>query len=460
MIRKCLLILILSVCLGDIGQSQPADIEGEVRVGAPPPTIAILPTRVDGDFTNSAQIAQNIFEILHQDLTWSLAFNVFDDRPQVERLLAEDRRSGAVDYAAWGNIGVHYLVETAVRSQSPDTLEVDLLLHDIRDQRVTVGKQTKDFQRSQLRQVVHRYSDLVVHRCTGRKGIAQTKIAFVNNQPTKRIKEIFMIDYDGWKDSLVEVTNHRSITLFPAWSPDGQCLAYTSYFKDWPDSFIHYLYRQTGTKVFPLAEKPGNNVTPVWNPVDSDWLAISLSFKGNPDIYLIRRDGRYTRQLTTNKSIEEAPCFSPNGQEIVFTTDRTGFPQIYIMNSDGSNVRPLVRMPGYSCDTAQWSPVPVGGAYGTHRIAFRAYPIGGARGDIYSVNSDGTDLVNLTQLQDRYDNSNPSWSPDGQYIAFSSTRAGGKAEIWVMRADGSNPRRVTYVPGQNLSPAWSPAPEM
>jgi TolB protein len=225
---------------------------------------------------------------------------------------------------------------------------------------------------------------------------------------------------------------------------------------DWPDAYIHYLYKSSGTRVFPLAQLPGDNLTPTWNPTDPNWLAISLSYKGNPDIYLIRRDGKLMRQLTTSKSIEEAPCFSPNGQEIAFTSDRSGYPQIYVMSSDGSNARQLVSMPGYACDTAQWSPVPVGGVYGSYKISFRAYPLAGVRGDIYVVNADGTDLVNLTQQQ--YDNSNPSWSPDGQYIAFSSTRAGGKAEIWVMEADGSNPRRLTYIPGQNLSPAWSPAP--
>jgi len=83
--------------------------------------------------------------------------------------------------------------------------------------------------------------------------------------------------------------------------------------------------------------------------------------------------------------------------------------------------------------------------------------LGAARGDIFVVNPDGSGLVNLTQNQ--ADNSNPSWSPDAQYIAFSSTRAGGKSEIWVAQVDGSNPRRVTYLPGENLSPAWSPAVE-
>ena len=436
--------------------AQPTDIEGQVEAEAPPPSIAILQTRIDGDFPDSDMVARSIFEVLRQDLLWSQAFVVLDNQDQIDRLAEEDRRSGTVSYASWSSLGAHYLVESAVRSHMPDTLEIDLMLHDVRDQRIAEGKRTPNCRRSQLRAAIHRYSDVIVHRCTGKIGIAQTKIAFVNYRPTQRLKEIFLIDYDGWKESLSQVTQHGSTTLFPAWSPDGQCLAYCSYLDGWPDAFIHYLYKRSGRRVFPLAQRPGNNLTPTWNPTDPDWLAISLSFKGNPDIYLIRRDGNVVRQLTTSKAIEEAPSFSPNGQEIVFTSDRSGYPQIYLMSTDGTNVRRLVHMPGYACDTAQWSPVPVGGPYGLYKIAFRAYPLGGKRGDIYLINHDGTELINLTE--DTYDNSNPSWSPDGQYIAFSSTRAGGKAEIWIMESDGSNPRRLTYVPGQNLSPAWSPAP--
>lgn len=439
-----------------VGWSQRTEIEVVVEGQTPPPNIAIQKCRIDGAFPDAEKIAGEISAVLRQDLLWTRAFVILDDE-KVNQLAEEDRKSGTVNYAAWNGIQAHYLVETIVRSRTPDTVELDLILHDIRDQRVTEGKRTPNCRISQVRQVVHRYSDVILRRCTGKIGIAQTKFAFVNYKPSQRVKEIFLIDYDGYSESVSQVTQHNSTTLFPAWSPDGQCLAYTSYFSNWADSYIHYLYKRGGTRVFPLAAFPGNNITPCWNPTDADWLAISLSYKGNPDIFLIRRDGKKTRQLTTTKSIETSPCFSPNGQEIAFTSDRIGYPQIYVMSSDGTNVRPLVTMYGYACDTAQWSPVPVGGPLGDYRIAFRAYALGAARGDIFVVNPDGSGLVNLTQNQ--ADNSNPSWSPDAQYIAFSSTRAGGKSEIWVTQADGSNPRRVTYLPGENLSPAWSPAVE-
>ena len=434
--------------------AQPTDLKLDVEREMRPPKIVILKPRIDGEFAKSDQIAKQVYDTLRQDILWSRAFIILEDE-WVNRLAEADLNSGAVDYLAWGAKEVEYLIATAVRSRTPDTIEIDLILHDIRDKRVAEGKRTPNCRMSQFRQVVHRYSDIVVARCAGKKGIAQTRIAFVNNQPSRRIKEIFQIDYDGWKESISQITQYASVSLFPTWSPDGQCLAYTSYRSGWADSFIHYLYKRGGTKVFTLSEQPGNNITPTWNPSDPDWLAISLSYKGNPDIFLIRRDGNRTRQLTTNSSIEEAPCFSPNGQEIVFTSDRIGYPQIYIMSADGTNVRPLISMTGYACDTAQWSPVPVS-PYDEYKIAFRAYPLGGVRGDIYIVNPDGTGLTNLTQEQ--YDNSNPSWSPDGQYLAFSSDRVGGKSEIWVIQADGGNPRRLTYMDGQNLSPAWSPAP--
>ncbi|MFH1740450.1 MAG: hypothetical protein ABIH23_15685 [bacterium] len=451
-----ILVAFLAAGPGTVAWAQPERIDVEVDGETPPAKIAVLKPRIDGSFANADNLAAQMLSVLRQDLLWSRAFLLLDDE-QVGRLAEEDRRSGTIDYAGWYALEADYLVQTAVRSRMPDTLEVDLVLHDVRDRRVVEGKRTPNCQLAQHRQVIHRYSDIIVRRCTGKIGIAQTKIAFVNYQPSQRTKEIFTIDYDGWKESIAQVTRYGSTTLFPAWSSDAQCLVYTSYHKGWPDSFIHYLYKRGGTQVFTLSELPGSNVTPVWNPTDPDWLAISMSYKGNPDIYRIRRDGSKMEQLTTNKSIEEAPCFSPNGQEIVFTSDRIGYPQIYVMSSDGTNVRPLVPMTGYACDTAQWSPIPVGAPYGEHKIVFRAYPLGGVRGDLFMVNPDGTGLLNLTREQ--YDNSNPSWSPDGQYIAFSSTRAGGKGEIWIMEPNGDNPRRLTYVAGQNLSPAWSPAVE-
>jgi Tol biopolymer transport system component len=88
------------------------------------------------------------------------------------------------------------------------------------------------------------------------------------------------------------------------------------------------------------------------------------------------------------------------------------------------------------------------------RIAFSAYDRVNPSPDVWAMDPDGTDLVNLTREQPCC-NSQPDWSPDGTKVAFASTRDG-QSEIYVMDADGSDPVRITNDPAQDLSPAWSP----
>jgi TolB protein len=76
----------------------------------------------------------------------------------------------------------------------------------------------------------------------------------------------------------------------------------------------------------------------------------------------------------------------------------------------------------------------------------------GGRFTIFTIKPDGTGLQRLTS--NAGDNENPSWSPDGRYIAFSSSRTGAP-KIFMMHANGLNPRPLTQAKGGELSPAWS-----
>ena len=75
----------------------------------------------------------------------------------------------------------------------------------------------------------------------------------------------------------------------------------------------------------------------------------------------------------------------------------------------------------------------------------------GGKGEIYTIHPTGTGLQRLT-FDGR--NEDPSWSPGGRYLAYSSKRAGAK-DIYLMRADGSGKRRVTFGGGDSMAPAWS-----
>jgi TolB protein len=130
-------------------------------------------------------------------------------------------------------------------------------------------------------------------------------------------------------------------------------------------------------------------------------------------------------------------------QHIAFQSDRSGNDDIWIMDADGTNLRDLTNdpagdtMPGWSPDGA--------------RIAFSSDRSGA--GDIFVMDADGSNIVDLSDSENP--ETAPTWSPDGSVIAYERLRPGGAQEIWLMRADGSDKRRLTDgVYGFRMS--WSP----
>ncbi len=418
----------------------------EVTGSTPAPIVALAPS----DPGDVPDVAREIDEVLSYDLNFNKHVRLHTDRTAVAARMAQDRTSGNVDYPAWKRMGAEYVVDGRVRADGPSQVVVDLTVHDVRDGMRLLARRFT-IPRKQLRQGSHLISDVIVQTCTLEDGIAQTSFLFVYHNPIARSKEIFQVDYDGYPPSVKLLTQFGTITQFPAWSPNGLAFAFSSFRSGWLDAYIQSL--DTGKLSF-LAKAPGNNLTPSWFPTNPDWLVISLSYVGNAEIFLLRRDGKQPKRITNHPAIDSSPAVSPNGQEIVFTSDRAGIATLYLMSIERTNVRRLVPDNSLSCDTGQWSPVPLNGQY---RIAFRGYRVGQVRGDIYMVGADGSDLRNLTNGQG--DNSNPTWAPDGSYIAFSTNRGSPSSELWVMESNGTAPRRLLSLKGNCLQPAWSPRPK-
>ena len=133
--------------------------------------------------------------------------------------------------------------------------------------------------------------------------------------------------------------------------------------------------------------------------------------------------------------------------------------EIFLMNPDGKRVRQLTRHLQYDALPA-WSPDGQKITFKSFRDEHRSPGSRAINGEIYVMNSDGTNPINLTQSPNRPDGLS-CWSPDGKQIAFKSAEISKKdgifqSDVWVMDADGSNPHNLTNHDALDRAPDWSP----
>jgi Tol biopolymer transport system component len=160
------------------------------------------------------------------------------------------------------------------------------------------------------------------------------------------------------------------------------------------------------------------------------------------EIYTMSPDGSNQVRITTNTTFDLWAEPSPDGKTVAFqaTVGGAGARQIQLVDTDGSNERTLT-----TGDNPSGSP-------NGQQLAFNAPGVDG-RADIWIINADGTGLTNITQTP--WGDSRPDFSPNGQKIAYQSSRTG-NPEIWVMSSDGTNPVQVTNHPAADEAPDWSP----
>ena len=270
-----------------------------------------------------------------------------------------------------------------------------------------------------------------------------------------QVWDIFVMNADG--EGNVNLTQGRSEDSHPTWSPDGKRIAFHSnrtgrneiYVMNADGSDVRQVTFDGGISPDwgPPVRQDGSPVPPITSAAEITQIRDPIVFTSNRDgteeIYMMSADGSSPVNLTRNPGRDSSPSWSPDGGKITFLGHRDGNGEIYIMNADGSNQIRLTYT-SENENTPSWSP-------DGNTIAFLSRRDGNR--EIYVMNTDGSNQVRLTD--NTRDDWMSSWSPDGSKIAFTST-LDRNMEVYVMNADGTNQVRLTNSPGFDSAPLWSP----
>ena len=425
-----LIFLGLGFCLS---QAALAELRIEITKGqgeAVP--IAVVPFGYQG----SGEEPYDLAEVVAADLARTGRF-----APVPESDMLQKPTTGAeIDFGDWRIIDTEVVIVGRVTESFSNDFLIEFRVFDVFRAEQLLGFRLKSNQ-ANMRRTAHRISDMIYEELTGIKGIASTRIAYVNVTGKGKAEKFHLIVADADGENASTMMESKQPIMSPAWSPDGRKLAYVSFENNQSQVWVQIV--RTGARTRVSARK-GVNSAPAWSP-DGRLLALTLSKgDGNLDIYTLRVATKRVKKLTTWPSIETEPNWSTDGKQIYFTSDRSGGPQIYRISADGGRADritfegPYNARPRLSPDGKQIGVVH--NDRGNYRIA------------VVDIERAYTRVLTDGSLDE-----SPSFAPNGEVLIFAS-RSGGRGYLTVVSVDGRFEQRIAATEGDVREPAWSPFP--
>jgi len=259
-----------------------------------------------------------------------------------------------------------------------------------------------------------------------------TLIATDDNQLTGRDSTAIYITAES---EILQVTHDGNSESNPCWSPDGQRIAFASNRSGNYDIWLVSI----GDQPTQLTVDPAHDWDPAWHGSD---IVFTSYRSGNADIWKISEGGGNPVQVTTDSVADLSPSWSADGEYIVISSYMGGGeafqkPNLWILPVGVGDTMQLTTDPGYGPDWL-WG----------EDVAFQ-----GRDQNIYVTSSASMVPVQITW--DPAADRSPSWSPDGDAIAFCSERSGNE-DIWIWSRYADQIRQLTFHSGRDYEPAWSP----
>jgi Tol biopolymer transport system component len=198
-----------------------------------------------------------------------------------------------------------------------------------------------------------------------------------------------------------------------------------------------------------LTRHPADDSFPQWSPDGTEILFHSnrdrIDNQVQFDIYVMNSNGSNVRRLTDNIDSETGAAWSPDGTQIVYQRKLTdNSEQLFIMDADGSNQQQITFSTADSVYPV-WSP-------DGNRIAFHSNR--GSGWGIFTMNVNGSDVRQVSRSGDN--SFYAAWSPNSDYVIYHANNGDGNRDLFMAQADGSGSTRLTETDAQERMPSWQP----
>ena len=287
----------------------------EITKGSEDPyKVAMIP------FEGNSKVSKQVNNIMRNDLIRTGEFSILDE----ELLLPVKMIDDELVFSDWKLLGMDYLVTGKIVNEN-NSLDINYEIYDIHKKRKVRSSKVFGIP-NQIRQLAHYTSDGIYESITGIKGIAATRLLYVNeikdSQLISRYK-LMLADSDGANEKILLSSSEPIIS--PSWSPDGKRVAYVSFETGIAKVFIQEI---ASGKREAVLSKDTQISSPSWSP-DGKYLSLTLYQDGNAEIYILRLRDRTLTRMTNQFAIDTESSWSPRGNKILFTSGRSGSPQIY-----------------------------------------------------------------------------------------------------------------------------------
>lgn len=416
--------------------SAQADLKIVITSGVTDPIpIAIVPfaSTVQGSSGAGADVAS----VVESDLASSGRFRTMPRN----QMSAKPSKAADVVLKDWRASGNDYVVVGSVSALDAGQLAVDFqLLNALNGEQLANQRFTGP--PSALRDAAHRVSDVIYQKILGIRGAFDTRIAYVavQNSPTGQHFQLIVADADGANPHVV--LDSRQPIMSPAWSPDGQWLAYASFENRHESIFVQQV--RTGERRL-VSARLGANSAPSFSP-DGRKLALTLGGSdGNLDIFVLDLASQQLARMTDDPAIDTEPVWTPDGRSLFFTSDRGGGPQIYEIGVEpGARPKRITFEGSYNAD-------PRVSPDGT-QLAMMTQDAGSYHIAVKDLASGTVRVLSHGHLD-----KSPSFAPNGDMLIYAATEHG-HGVLQRVSVDGVTSQRLESQQGDVRDPVWGPFP--